>query len=43
VIGAHVKIIEVSPYDQVMKLKVQGRKEVVVLGPVVTDRVFVEF
>ena len=43
VIGAHVKIIETSPYDQVMKLKVQGRKEVVVLGPVVTDRVFVEF
>lgn len=43
VIGAHVKIIEISPYDQVMKLKVQGRKEAVVLGPVVTDRVFVEF
>ena len=43
VIGAHVKIIETSPYDQVMKLKVQGRKEAVVLGPVVTDRVFVEF
>ena len=43
VIGARVKTLEVSPYDQVMKLQVQGRKEAVVLGPVVTNRVFIEF
>ncbi len=43
VIGARVKTLEVSPYDQVMKLQVQGRNEAVVLGPVVTNRVFVEF
>ncbi|MCL5611240.1 MAG: metal-dependent transcriptional regulator [Chloroflexi bacterium] len=43
VIGARVKTLEVSPYDHVMKLKVRGRKEAVMLGPVVTNRVFVEF
>ena len=43
VIGAHVKTLEMSPYDQVMKLQVQGRKEAVILGSVVTNRVFIEF
>lgn len=43
VIGARVKTLEVSPYDQVMKLQVRGRKEAVTLGPVVTNRVFIEF
>ncbi len=43
VIGARVKTLDVSPYDQVMKLQVQGRKEAVILGPAVTNRVFVEF
>lgn len=43
VIGVRVKTLEVSPYDQIMKLQVQGRNEAVVLGPVITNRVFVEF
>ncbi len=42
VIGAHVKTLEVSRYDQVMQLQVRGRKEAVVLGPAVTSRVYVE-
>lgn len=42
VIGARVKTLEASPYDQVMRIQVRGRKEAVVLGPVVTNRVFVE-
>ncbi len=40
--GARVKAIEVSRFDQVMQLQVQGRKEASVLGPAVTDQVFVE-
>jgi DtxR family Mn-dependent transcriptional regulator len=42
VIGAHVKTLEVSRFDQVVQLQVRGRKEAVVLGPAVTGRVFVE-
>ncbi|MBI2758269.1 MAG: metal-dependent transcriptional regulator [Chloroflexi bacterium] len=42
VIGARVKALEVSRYDQVMRLQVRGRKEAVVLGPAITNRVFVE-
>lgn len=42
VIAAHVKTLEVSRYDQVMRLQVRGQKEAVVLGPAVTSRVFVE-
>jgi DtxR family Mn-dependent transcriptional regulator len=40
--GARVKALEVSPYDQVMRLQVLGRKEAVVLGPAITSQVFVE-
>jgi DtxR family Mn-dependent transcriptional regulator len=43
VIGAGVKILEISLYGHIMKLQVRGRKEAVVLGPVITNRVFVEF
>jgi len=43
VIGARVKTLEVSRYDQVMRIQVRGRKEAMVLGPVVTNRVSVEF
>ncbi len=43
IIGAHVKALEVSRYDQVMRLQVQGRKDSLVLGPAITSRVFVEF
>lgn len=42
VIGARVKTLEVSRYDQVMRLQVRGRKEAVMLGPAVTSRVYVE-
>jgi DtxR family Mn-dependent transcriptional regulator len=42
VIGAHIKTLEVSRYDQVMQLQVRGREAAVVLGPAVTSRVFVE-
>jgi DtxR family Mn-dependent transcriptional regulator len=40
--GARVKALEVSPYDQAMRLQVLGRIEGVVLGPAITSRVFVE-
>jgi DtxR family transcriptional regulator, Mn-dependent transcriptional regulator len=39
---AHLEIRSVSPYDQVMHIKIRGRKEPVVLGPNITNRVFVE-
>jgi DtxR family Mn-dependent transcriptional regulator len=42
VIGAYIKTLEVSRYDQVMQLQVRGREAAVVLGPAVTSRVFVE-
>ena len=40
--SARVKALVVSPYDQVMRVQVSGRKEAVVLGPAITGRVFVE-
>jgi DtxR family transcriptional regulator, Mn-dependent transcriptional regulator len=40
--GARVMSLSVSRYDQVMHVRVQGRKEAAVLGPAITDRVFVE-
>lgn len=40
--GARVKALDVSPYDQVMRLQVVGHKEAVVLGPAITSQVFVE-
>jgi DtxR family Mn-dependent transcriptional regulator len=40
--GARVKVLAVSPYDQVMRLQILGRKEAAVLGPAITGRVFVE-
>lgn len=40
--GTQVKVLEVSPYDQVMHLRVKRRKEAAILGPAVTNRVFVE-
>ena len=40
--GTQIKALEVSPYDQVMHLQVKRRREAVVLGSAVTNRVFVE-
>ncbi len=40
--GARLKTLSVSPYDQVMRVHMQGKKETVVLGPAITNRVFVE-
>jgi DtxR family transcriptional regulator, Mn-dependent transcriptional regulator len=40
--GAHLKLLSVSRYDQVMRIRVQGQKEAVLLGPAITNRVFVE-
>ena len=42
VIGARVKALEVSRYDQVMRIQLRGRKEAIALGPAITNRVFVE-
>jgi DtxR family transcriptional regulator, Mn-dependent transcriptional regulator len=42
IIGARVKALEVSRYDQVMRLQVRGRKEAIALGLAITSRVFVE-
>ena len=40
--GARLKILEISPFDQVTHLQVQKQDEVLVLGPTITGRVFVE-
>jgi DtxR family transcriptional regulator, Mn-dependent transcriptional regulator len=42
VIGVRLKILSVSRYDQVMRIHVQGQKEAAILGPAITNRVFVE-
>ncbi len=42
VIGARVKVLGVSRYDQVMRIHVQGRNEAIALGPAITSRVFIE-
>lgn len=40
--GARLKILEISPFDQVTHLQVQKQDEVLVLGPTITGRIFVE-
>ncbi len=42
IIGARLKALEMSHYDQVMRLQLRGRKEAIALGPAITNRVFVE-
>ncbi len=41
-IGARVKTLDVSRYDQIMRLQVRGRKEALALGPAITNRVYIE-
>ena len=40
--GADLKTLSVSPYDQVMRIQIQGQKQTIVLGPAITNRVFIE-
>ncbi len=40
--GAQVDVLEVSPFDQIMHVKVGNQAKPVVLGPAITSRVFVE-
>ncbi len=40
--GARIRVVRISPYDHVMHIQVRGTSEPVVLGPAVTDHVFVE-
>jgi DtxR family Mn-dependent transcriptional regulator len=42
VIGARMKVLDVSRYDQVMHIQLRGRKEAIAVGPAITNRVFVE-
>jgi len=42
VIGVRVKVLEVSHYDQVVRIQLRGRKEAIAIGPAITNRVFVE-
>lgn len=39
---AHVKILDYSPFDDNLRLEIEGREESVVLGPSVTSQVYVE-
>ncbi|HLE51992.1 MAG TPA: FeoA family protein, partial [Anaerolineales bacterium] len=39
---AHVKILDYSPFDDNLHLKIEGNEEAVVLGPSVTSQVYVE-
>ncbi len=40
--GALAEVLEVSPFDQIMRLEVGESRHAVVLGPAITNRVFVE-
>jgi DtxR family Mn-dependent transcriptional regulator len=40
--GARLKMLSVSPYDQVMHIHIQGQKQTAALGPAITKRVFIE-
>ena len=40
--GVRLKTLSVSPYDQVMRIQIQGQKQTIVLGPAITKRVFIE-
>ena len=40
--GASVAILEYSPFDDNLRIQVEGKKESIVLGPSVTNQVFVE-
>ena len=42
VIGVCIKVLDVSRYDQVIRIQLQGRKEAIALGPAITKRVFIE-
>jgi len=42
ILGTHLKVLEVSPYDQVMHIRLQGREKTIVLGSAITNRIFVE-
>jgi DtxR family Mn-dependent transcriptional regulator len=40
--GAHLVVLEYSPFDQNLRLQVEGQAEQVILGPQVTRQIFVE-
>ncbi len=40
--GTPVQVLEISPFDQIMHLKVGEQAKPVVLGPAITSRVFIE-
>ena len=40
--GAHIRVLAVSPFDQITRLQLQASDEPVMLGPAITGRVFVE-
>ncbi len=40
--GSTLEVLDVSEFDQIMHIRVQGRREAAVLGPAITGRVFVE-
>ena len=40
--GARLKTHTASLYDHVMRVHVEGRKEIAILGPAITKRIFVE-
>ena len=40
--GTSLKMLSVSPYDQVMHIHIKGQKQTVALGPAITKRVFIE-
>jgi DtxR family transcriptional regulator, Mn-dependent transcriptional regulator len=40
--GTRLKTLSVSPYDQVMHVQIKGQLKIVVIGPAITNRVFIE-
>jgi len=40
--GARITVIEISPFDENLRLQIGGKEETIVLGPNVTSQVYVE-
>jgi DtxR family Mn-dependent transcriptional regulator len=40
--GSHIFALEVSPFDDNLRLQIEGQEQVIVLGPKVTSQVFVD-
>lgn len=40
--GARIQVLEIAPFDQVMHVKIFNPRNIITVGPAITERVFVE-